>query len=196
MSNVYDLEKNGDIRNHFLFLKGVESEKIFDINPPLKNVIGLEVNSALIPRSEYTIEENRNVFEYYVDGDKQEITIPIGDYTLTDLITDINTAAGGAITLTVNSATSTISVTGTGTSLVVSGNKKLNKMLGFQVNTVGISGSTYSSTESKEISTNTINDTLTTTDLIHVIASPYVIVDYKTTYNNIETFKLLNNENI
>ena len=67
MSNVYDLEKNGDIRNHFLFLKGVDSEKIFDINPPLKNVIGLEVNSALIPRSEYTIEENRNVFEYYVE---------------------------------------------------------------------------------------------------------------------------------
>ena len=194
MSYVYDLERNGDVKNHFIFVKGKGSEKTFDINPPLKNVIGLEVNSALIPRSEYTIEDNRNVFEYYIDGDKQEITIISGDYTLTDLLTAINTAAAGAITLTVNTQTSTISVSGTATSLVVSGGTKLNKMLGFDVDTPGISGSIISSIESKEMSTNTINDYLTT-DLIHVITSPYIIVDYKTTYNNIESFKLYNNDN-
>lgn len=195
MSYVYDLEKNGDIKNHFIFVKGKESEKTFEINPPLKNVIGLEVNSALIPRSEYTIEDNRNVFEYYIDGDKQEITIPSRDYTLTDLLTTINTASAGSITLTVNPGTSTISVSGTATSLVISGETKLNKMLGFDVATPGISGSTVSSMESKEMSTNTINQYLVT-DLIHVINSPYMYVDYKTTYNNIESFQLLNNENI
>lgn len=195
MSYTYDLEKNGDIKNHFLFINGTQSDKIVDINPPLKNVIGLEVNSALIPRSEYTIEETRNTFEYYIDGDKQEIIIPIGDMTLTDIITNINTISGGAVVLTNDPVTSTVTATATGTSFFIPGSTKLNKMLGFNKDTPGINGSQLSSLASEEISTTTINDFLST-DLIHVINSPYLIVDYKTTYNSIERFKLTREENV
>lgn len=85
--SVDSLEKMGFIETYFLYLTGNTSETRYKLETPLTNVISVEVNSALIPRSEYTIEPERNSLYYsYVGESRDPIHIPARDYDSTDLI--------------------------------------------------------------------------------------------------------------
>lgn len=85
MTDINFLESNGFIQTYFLFLSGNES-KTFNFENVLENIISIEVNSALIPRAEYTIENDYNKL---IINDT-EIILNERDYDVTDLITELN----------------------------------------------------------------------------------------------------------
>ena len=134
MTSIMSLEKNGSESHHFLFVCGNTNQKTIQLDPPLKNVIGVEVNSALIPRSEYTIEDGRNVFYYNYNGQDKEIQIENADYNLIELLNTINYSINEEsipIVLYEDEDTKRICASGSGTSFTVYSKGGLNKMLGF-----------------------------------------------------------------
>lgn len=62
------------------------SEYTIQFNAPFKNVIGLELLNATVPRTEYVIDEGYNGVVYaYEDGTKKTLSVPPGDYNLLQL---------------------------------------------------------------------------------------------------------------
>lgn len=62
-------------------------------NAPFKNVTGLEMLDATVPRTEYTVENTMNSFAYSVDGGAvNTVSITPGDYNLLELSTEISSA--------------------------------------------------------------------------------------------------------
>ena len=51
---------------YFLYLTGNKNQISYELENPLRRVLSIEVNSALIPRSEFTIEDDRNTLQYSV----------------------------------------------------------------------------------------------------------------------------------
>lgn len=59
------------------------SEYTVQFNAPFKNVTGMELLDASIPRSEYVVDASFNTLVYSVnDGPKVTMTVPPGDYNL------------------------------------------------------------------------------------------------------------------
>lgn len=138
MTSIHSLETHGDISHHFLFVCGNTNEKMIKLDPPLKNVIGVEVNSALIPRSEYTIEDGRDTFYYNYDGEDKEIELEHADYNLTELLNTINYSINGEgipIVLYEDEDAKIICASGTGSSFSIYDRPGLNRMLGFHKTT-------------------------------------------------------------
>lgn len=62
------------------------SQYTIQFNGPFKNVIGLELLDATIPRTEYVIDEDCNTLVYSIDGGgRKKATIVPGDYNLLQL---------------------------------------------------------------------------------------------------------------
>jgi hypothetical protein len=62
------------------------SEYTVQFNAPFKNVIGMELLDASIPRSEYVVDTWCNTLVYAVNnGPKLTMTVPVGDYNLLQL---------------------------------------------------------------------------------------------------------------
>ena len=51
---------NGSLTNHYIYITGKNNKIVQEIQPPLRNVISVELVSALIPSSEYSVENDRN----------------------------------------------------------------------------------------------------------------------------------------
>jgi len=68
------------------------SEYTIEFNAPFKNVIGIELLDATIPRTEYTIDDTYNTLVYStsVDDTKKTVTVPPGDYNLLQLAEAMN----------------------------------------------------------------------------------------------------------
>ena len=47
---------------------------------------GFTIKQLIIPNTEYNVDEKNNVFSYFYNSAPQAITIPVGQYTLTDLL--------------------------------------------------------------------------------------------------------------
>lgn len=59
------------------------SEYTIQFNAPFKNVIGIELLDATIPRTEYVVDETCNTLVYTVaPSEKKTATVPPGDYNL------------------------------------------------------------------------------------------------------------------
>ena len=72
------------------------SEYTFQFNAPFKNVIGMEMLDASIPRSEYIVDSWCNTLVYTVNnGPKQTMTVPEGDYNLLQLCEKMSTLLNG-----------------------------------------------------------------------------------------------------
>ena len=57
-----------------------------EFNAPFRNVCGLELVNATVPRSEYTLETDENTLKYVVgNGTVRVLTVPEGDYNLVQL---------------------------------------------------------------------------------------------------------------
>lgn len=62
------------------------SNYAIEFNAPFRNVIGLELVDATIPRAEYTIDEDCNTLVYAVGGGaKKRAVLPPGDYNLVQM---------------------------------------------------------------------------------------------------------------
>jgi hypothetical protein len=92
MTDISTLEKMGFSETYFLYLTSSKNETRFELEEPLKNVVSVEVHSALIPRAAYTIETGKtDLLEYRLNGQqwtKAELTER--DYDLEDLKTELN----------------------------------------------------------------------------------------------------------
>ncbi len=89
-----------------------------DVNPDYKFVTSVELISAEIPKSSYIINNNNNLMYFEEQtGTRIISTIPVGNYTITDLLTAIGTemtndsALGVTYTATLNTLTDKITIT-------------------------------------------------------------------------------------
>jgi hypothetical protein len=67
------------------------SEYAIEFNAPFKNVIGLDLIDAIVPRTEYGVDEGFNGLVYSVNGNpKRSLDIVPGDYNLLSLSETVN----------------------------------------------------------------------------------------------------------
>ena len=96
MTDLATLEKLGFTETYQLYLTGTTSEKTFSLEDPIKNVISVEVHSALIPRTEYTIQDDNEEFHFTFvtdntqDNDWIRVHLDNRDYDITDFIAELN----------------------------------------------------------------------------------------------------------
>ena len=87
--DVRQLE-HGAQETYFLYLSGTNENKTFSLEEPLRNVISVEVNSALIPRTEYTIEPDRDALVFrFNNGTWSTIHLDHRDYDADDLAMEL-----------------------------------------------------------------------------------------------------------
>ena len=203
MTSVDHLGKHGIVSHHFLFVCGNTNTKQITLDSPLRNVIGIEVNSALIPRSEYTLEDGRNTFHFNYNGSDKQIELENADYNLTELLNSINYGLEDEtipIVLYEDEDAKRVCASGTGNTFSIYGNYGLNKMLGFHETIhadFSVNGSARTSTMEKvnNIATEPTNYntlfSLNTIDNINYDQPLGVQIYYTTSYDNISymTFK-------
>lgn len=136
MTSIEGLNNHGVIKHHFLFICGNTSTYSYNIDPPIKNVIGIEVNSALIPRTEYTIESTRNTLKYNYNSTDYTIVIESKNYsseTLRDAIeSEFSKNNHSTINVIINEDYRRFEFNTHGTSFTIFSDKGLSSMLGIR----------------------------------------------------------------
>lgn len=104
MDDVHYLKKHAS-EESFLFLVDssmrdtsvypLPNEYEIQFNSPFRNVIGLDLIDASIPRTEYLVEAGSNslVYTHAPTGDQHTLAVPPGDYNSAQLVEAINEAA-------------------------------------------------------------------------------------------------------
>lgn len=67
-------------------------EYVVRFDQPFKNVVGLDVVEALIPRSQYLIDVHNNTLLFTQTGSRLDIQVPVGEYDRTTLVEAMNAA--------------------------------------------------------------------------------------------------------
>ena len=76
------------------------SDYTIQFNAPFKNVIGVELLDASIPRTEYVVDESCNTLSYTIDGGvKTAIEVPPGDYNLLQFCEVLTALLDGGLTV-------------------------------------------------------------------------------------------------
>lgn len=57
------------------------NEYVINFDNPFRNVVGLEVVQALLPRSQYMVDTHNHLLVLYVAETRYAITVPVGEYT-------------------------------------------------------------------------------------------------------------------
>jgi len=97
MTDVSTLDAMGYLKVFTLQLTGTQAESYFKFNEPYKNVVSIEVVSALIPRGDYTIESDRCTLVYNVNDTQYSLSIPSRDYSLVELCDELTSTMGNNI---------------------------------------------------------------------------------------------------
>ena len=84
----YDLLIDSKDRDITLFK---ENKYQIDLDEPIHNVFSIELLNAIIPNSDYIINNSNNLLHFEENNTEQYITIPIGNYTLSELGLEIQT---------------------------------------------------------------------------------------------------------
>ena len=84
----YDLLIDSKDRDITLF---EENEYQIELDEPIHNVFSIELLNAIIPNSDYIINNRNNLLHFEENNTEQYITIPIGNYTLSELGLEIQT---------------------------------------------------------------------------------------------------------
>lgn len=61
-------------------------------NSPFRNVVGLDLLDATVPRTEYLVERGTNALVFTHQGTKRTAVVDPGDYTLSQLVAKLNAA--------------------------------------------------------------------------------------------------------
>jgi hypothetical protein len=74
------------------------SEYTIQFNAPFKNVLGIELLDASIPRTEYVVDEPTNTLTYSTTSTaKTTVTVPPGDYNLLQFCDVLSSLLGGTL---------------------------------------------------------------------------------------------------
>tara|TARA_B110001454_G_scaffold219078_1_gene249791 strand:- start:850 stop:2553 length:1704 start_codon:yes stop_codon:yes gene_type:complete len=84
----YDLLIDSEDRDITLFK---ENKYQIDLDEPIHNVFSIELLNAIIPNSDYIINNSNNLLYFEENSAEQSITIPIGNYSLSELGSEIQT---------------------------------------------------------------------------------------------------------
>lgn len=101
MEDVAYMRKMGIEEAYLLLVDSSQRDKRYDKHPnqyevvfttPFRNVVGIDIVAASIPRTQYVIEDNANTLTYKLEGDPTwtTVTLPTGDYAITTLVTAMN----------------------------------------------------------------------------------------------------------
>ena len=68
------------------------SEYTLEFNAPFRNVCSFSLLDATIPRTHHNVDEDSNILVYSLDGDPEQftVTLPPGDYTLPQMLDQLN----------------------------------------------------------------------------------------------------------
>lgn len=86
---------------------------LFYMQTPL-NVRGFKLSSVAVPNSVYTVNSTNNSFTVTESGVPRTVTLPQGNYSSSQLATQLQTSLGGAYAVTFNSIKYTLSITNSG----------------------------------------------------------------------------------
>jgi hypothetical protein len=121
------------------------SEYTIQFNAPFKNVLGIELLDATIPRTEYVVDESCNTLVYTVTGsDKKTATVPPGDYNLLQFCQTLSSLIEGGLAVEPVSApyaqTSTLKFTCTQGFQLHIAESTMRRQLGFSGTEKTVSG--------------------------------------------------------
>jgi hypothetical protein len=84
----YDLLIDSKDRDELLY---EENNYQIELDQPIRNIFSIELLNAIIPNSDYIINNSNNLLHFEENNEELFITIPIGNYILSDLGTEIQT---------------------------------------------------------------------------------------------------------
>ena len=101
MEDVTMMRKQGVEESYLLLVDSAERDTTHDKHPnqydvvfttPFVNVVGVDVVTASIPRTQYIVDTNSNTLTFKMASDTAWTTIilSVGDYAITSLITELN----------------------------------------------------------------------------------------------------------
>lgn len=139
----YDIVINSEDRLNY---SGTTSTnfRIQVANPVKSRIVGYGLKSAIIPKTNYNIPAIRNEFEIEDSVDTKVVTVPAGNYTMTELLTTIQGILNGfgvdTYTLTYSSLTGKVTFTSTFATFILNPNLIFQQgsvlyKLGFNPNT-------------------------------------------------------------
>lgn len=102
MEDITYMRRYGVEEAYLLLIDSSQRDKRHDKHPnnydvvfttPFRNVVGIDIVTASIPRTQYVIEDNSNTFTYRLlkSTNWTTITMPTGDYAITNLVNVVNT---------------------------------------------------------------------------------------------------------
>jgi hypothetical protein len=99
-----------------------ENDYQIELDEPIGNIFSIELLNAIIPNSDYIINNSNNLLHFEENDQEYEITIPVGNYILSDLGTEIQTQLNTVgtslytvITSNINSRINNLETDGTNT---------------------------------------------------------------------------------
>ena len=133
----YDLLIDSKDRDITLF---EENEYQIELDEPIHNVFSIELLNAIIPNSDYIINNTNNLLHFKIDGgDEKIVTVTIGNYTITELLSVLKDSmedlSGETFTITNSTITNKITIAAAGTTfdlLFEDKENSISKILGFQ----------------------------------------------------------------
>lgn len=108
MEDVLYLKKHADVESFLFVVDSARrdtsvfpdpSEYEVQFKSPFRNVVGLDLIDATVPRTEYLVEAGANALVYTYDSAKHTATVPPGDYTVLQLAEALNAALAPRLTV-------------------------------------------------------------------------------------------------
>lgn len=99
MEDVLYLKKHADVESFLFVVDSARRDTSVFPHPneyevhfkaPFRNVVGLDLLDATVPRTEYLVEAGANALVYTYGGTKHTATVPPGDYTVLQLAEALN----------------------------------------------------------------------------------------------------------
>lgn len=112
----YDMVINSEDRLNYLGTSSTNF-RINVNNPVISVLVGYGLKSAVIPKTNYNIPAIRNTFQIKDSIDTKTVTVPAGNYTMTELLTEIQSILNGfgvdTYTVTYSAITGKVTITST-----------------------------------------------------------------------------------
>lgn len=157
-----------DSRDRDTLIYTSNSNYQIDLDEEYKNVLSVELISIDVPKTQYLINENNNLLYFNSNGFEYTATVPIGNYTIDDLLialkNSMDTVSSNTFTISNSTLTNKITIsiaTSTFDLSFVDKTNHMGKLLGF-ITTSDITG------QSSVIGTNQYNLNGPTYIILHI----------------------------
>lgn len=119
---VFDLVINSEDRQNYTTTTST-NYRVNLANPINQRIVGYGLKSAVIPKSNYNIPVIRNTFTFFDGVANYVITVPAGNYTMTQLLTEIQTSLNAlgpnTFTLTYSNVSGKVTWSTTGPPMII-----------------------------------------------------------------------------